>query len=148
MNSGSAGEEVFQAVSGLLNDSLKLWARIRPNEEARLIAAKGYLLLKDVDPRMAERLNGTLHLLARDVEGISRATGDTDVRPLPPAERHRLIFETWHGLRPGDSFVLLNDHDPKPLYYQFEAEHTGRFFWEELEMGPEVWRVRIGKKED
>lgn len=39
----------------------------------------------------------------------------------------------------------LNDHDPKPLYYQFEAEHAGQFTWEYLEQGPEVWRVRIGR---
>jgi uncharacterized protein (DUF2249 family) len=41
--------------------------------------------------------------------------------------------------------VLVNDHDPKPLRYQFEAEHAGEFTWEYLESGPEVWRVRIGR---
>ena len=35
---------------------------------------------------------------------------------------------------------------PKPLYYQFQAEHTGHFEWSYLETGPDVWRVRIGKK--
>ena len=41
--------------------------------------------------------------------------------------------------------MLVNDHDPKPLRYQFEAEHAGQFTWEYLESGPEVWRVRIGR---
>jgi uncharacterized protein (DUF2249 family) len=39
----------------------------------------------------------------------------------------------------------VNDHDPKPLYYQFDAEHSGAFTWDYLESGPETWRVRIGK---
>ncbi len=69
-----------------------------------------------------------------------------DVRTLIPAERHRLIFETWHHLQPGKSFVLVNDHDPKPLYYQFDAEHPGQFTWDYLESGPATWRVRIGRK--
>jgi len=68
-----------------------------------------------------------------------------DVRSEIPARRHELIFETYHGLADGNAFVLVNDHDPKPLYYQFDAEHTGQFTWEYLEQGPETWRVRIGR---
>lgn len=68
-----------------------------------------------------------------------------DVRNVAPRERHTLIFDTYKGLKPGDAFVLINDHDPRPLYYQFEAEHTGQFSWDYLEAGPEVWRVRIGR---
>ena len=41
--------------------------------------------------------------------------------------------------------VLVNDHDPKPLYYQFSFERAGTFTWRYLEEGPEVWRVEIGK---
>ncbi len=68
-----------------------------------------------------------------------------DVRTESPARRHKLIFETYHALGPGDSFVLINDHDPKPLYYQFAAEHPGAFEWEYLEQGPQTWRVRVGR---
>lgn len=68
-----------------------------------------------------------------------------DVREVVPRERHKLIFETFTGLKPGGAFVLINDHDPRPLYYQFQAEHTGRFSWDYLEQGPEIWRVRIGR---
>jgi uncharacterized protein (DUF2249 family) len=45
----------------------------------------------------------------------------------------------------GGGFVLVNDHDPKPLYYQFAAEHPDQFTWDYLEQGPEIWRVRIGR---
>jgi uncharacterized protein (DUF2249 family) len=68
-----------------------------------------------------------------------------DVRTEPPARRHELIFDTFAALPAGDVFELVNDHDPKPLYYQLEAEHTGQFTWEYLEQGPQVWRVRIGR---
>ena len=68
-----------------------------------------------------------------------------DVRPELPARRHQLIFETYGALRVGESFELVNDHDPKPLYYQFAAEHAGEFVWEPIEEGPETWRVRIGR---
>ena len=68
-----------------------------------------------------------------------------DVRSEPPARRHDLIFEWYHRLQPGEAYELVNDHDPKPLKYQFEAEHYGEFTWEYLEQGPEVWRVRIGR---
>lgn len=68
-----------------------------------------------------------------------------DVRQLIPMQRHSTIFSTWQNLAPGKSFVLINDHDPKPLYYQFDAEHHGKFTWDYIESGPETWRVRIGK---
>lgn len=68
-----------------------------------------------------------------------------DVRPMPPRERHPKIFGTWEELPPGESILLVNDHDPVPLYYQFAAEHEGTFRWEYLEQGPDVFRVRISK---
>jgi uncharacterized protein (DUF2249 family) len=68
-----------------------------------------------------------------------------DVRTIVPRERHPLIFTTFDGLQAGQAFRLVNDHDPKPLYYQFMAEHPGEVGWEYLEQGPEVWQVRISK---
>lgn len=68
-----------------------------------------------------------------------------DVRTTAPMHRHQLIFDNYDQLSAGESFVLVNDHDPKPLYYQLEAEQPGRFTWAYLEEGPDVWRVRIGR---
>lgn len=68
-----------------------------------------------------------------------------DVRQTPPAQRHPMIFGTFESLAPGDSFELVNDHDPKPLFYQFQAERSGQFEWEYLEQGPQTWRVKISK---
>ncbi|HEY8450277.1 MAG TPA: DUF2249 domain-containing protein [Bacillota bacterium] len=69
-----------------------------------------------------------------------------DVREVPPRERHPLIFRTFDALEEGAFFILINDHDPKPLYYQFQFERPGSFSWEYLEQGPERWRVAIGKE--
>lgn len=68
-----------------------------------------------------------------------------DVRIIPPREKHPTIFQTFEALSPGESFVLVNDHDPFPLRYQFEAERPGEFGWTYLEQGPQVWRVEISR---
>jgi uncharacterized protein (DUF2249 family) len=76
----------------------------------------------------------------------SQSNIDTiDVRTLVPAQRHATIFRLVNELSPGGRFVLVNDHDPKPLYYQLEAEYPKQFSWTYLERGPDVWRVEIGK---
>jgi uncharacterized protein (DUF2249 family) len=71
---------------------------------------------------------------------------ELDVRVIPPREKHPAIFATFDALQPGESFVLVNDHDPFPLRYQFEAERAGGFGWDYLESGPVVWRVRISRR--
>ena len=68
-----------------------------------------------------------------------------DVREVPPRERHPLIFQTFDGLAPGGTFILANDHEPRPLYYQFLHERADQFKWTYLEEGPEIWRVQIEK---
>lgn len=68
-----------------------------------------------------------------------------DVRSIAPRERHPLIFGTFDRLAAGQALLLVNDHDPKPLFYQFQAESPGEFTWDYLESGPEVWQVKIGK---
>lgn len=69
-----------------------------------------------------------------------------DVREITPRERHPKIFQTFDDLPAGDAFELVNDHDPKPLFYQFQAERSNTFSWDYLEEGPETWRVKIGKR--
>ena len=73
---------------------------------------------------------------------------ELDVRDLPPKQRHQQIFDRYENLDPNTAFVLVNDHDPKPLYYQFEAEKEDAFSWSYLQEGPDVWKVEIGKRGD
>jgi uncharacterized protein (DUF2249 family) len=69
-----------------------------------------------------------------------------DVRTIIPRERHPRIFDTFDRLGSGEAFELVNDHDPKPLLYQFKFERPDTFDWTYLEQGPQVWRVQIGKR--
>jgi uncharacterized protein (DUF2249 family) len=66
-----------------------------------------------------------------------------DVRTIAPPQRHPLIFGTFDLLAPGEAFEIVNDHDPLPLYFQFERLHLGEFEWNYLETGPSRWHVRI-----
>ncbi len=68
-----------------------------------------------------------------------------DVRPIPCSVKHPLIIRTWLELPVGNHFILLNDHDPVPLYYQFSAQWPGSFTWEYLAKGPDEFRVKITK---
>lgn len=68
-----------------------------------------------------------------------------DVRPIPCSIKHGLIIQTWLDLPVGDHFILLNDHDPVPLYYQFSAQWPGAFSWEHLVKGPDEFHVKITK---
>lgn len=68
-----------------------------------------------------------------------------DVRPIPCSVKHGLIIQKWLDLAVGDYFVLLNDHDPVPLRYQFSAEWPEAFSWEHLVKGPDEYRVKIMK---
>jgi len=68
-----------------------------------------------------------------------------DVRGIPCSVKHAQILERWRNLKIGDFFVLVNDHDPIPLRYQFEAEFRDSFTWEHLQKGPDVYEVKIAK---
>lgn len=74
---------------------------------------------------------------------MSATTTELDVRVIPPREKHPTIFSKVEALKAGDSLVIVNDHDPKPLRYQLDAEHAGVYGWTYEAQGPEVWRVKI-----
>jgi len=68
-----------------------------------------------------------------------------DVCNLTTQEKIRTIFEYFDALSEGESFIIKNDHDPKPLYFQLLTEKGDGFQWEYLESGPHIWQVRIGR---
>lgn len=71
---------------------------------------------------------------------------ELDARVIPPREKHPTIFRTFDSLTSGQTMILINDHDPRPLRYQLDAERPGIFNWTYQEEGPVVWRVRIDRK--
>ncbi len=66
-----------------------------------------------------------------------------DVREMPPWERHPKIFELFDSLQPGNTIELINDHDPRPLHYQFMMEREGQFEWSSHEEDTHKWVALI-----
>ncbi len=147
-------------VLSLLLQAATALARAGQADRACRLAAAAWAALREPRPDLAVKVTAALHGLARHAGGAPAQAGpaggnpavrtpasdpDLDVRDLPPARRHEAIFAAYHALAPGTGFVLVNDHDPKPLRYQFEAEHAGQFTWDYRQAGPQTWRVRIGR---
>ncbi|OBJ08320.1 DUF2249 domain-containing protein [Mycobacterium sp. 1465703.0] len=76
------------------------------------------------------------------------AANELDIRQLRKPDKHPRIFAKYAALQVGESFVLVNNHDPKHLHGEFEADYPGGYDWEYLDKGPTVWRIRIGKLSD
>jgi len=77
---------------------------------------------------------------------MSNFVVSVDARDYAPRDKHPVIFKTFEDLASGEKMELINDHDPRPLHYQFIMELPEQFEWESIEQGPEVWRVGITKK--
>lgn len=159
----STERDAVDALTRVLVRACRVLADVgRPHEAGRL-AADAWVVVRRGYPRQARHLDGVMHHIARREQQMDHASASAaacptrkvtsmatdervlDVRSEVPKRRHELIFLTFAELAPGDAYVLVNDHDPKPLRYQFEAENAGEFTWHYLEEGPEVWRVRIGR---
>ncbi|HEX7055877.1 MAG TPA: DUF2249 domain-containing protein [Bacilli bacterium] len=76
---------------------------------------------------------------------MSDVKATVKVTEYPPHLKHKVIFETFSGLQAGEAMEIINDHDPRPLKFQFEDQYPDHFTWEYLEKGPEVFRIKIGR---
>jgi uncharacterized protein (DUF2249 family)/TusA-related sulfurtransferase len=136
---------------------------VRTLEALEALPADGVLVQVNVRvpqfllPKLAERgfvheiqqqSPDLVHLFIRHApkENTAMTATELDVRAIPPRDKHPTIFRTFDALATGESFVLVNDHDPRPLRYQFEAERNGQYSWNYVESGPAVWRVAIAKR--
>jgi uncharacterized protein (DUF2249 family) len=45
-----------------------------------------------------------------------------DLRDVPPPRRHGKIHDAFADLAPGETLRIVNDHEPRPLYYEMKAE--------------------------
>ena len=101
-------------------------------------------LLRDLN-ELSRRGASNGHETETTAHGASEAVV-LDVRQMPPWERHPRIFEMIDGLKPGQALQLVNDHEPKPLYYQIMAERPGQFDWESREEAPRHWVAVITRR--
>jgi len=148
------GTDIAAALVSLLLDATKELAKSGQRDQAARLTASAWAVLQAERPELANKTTVALHRLvnSRNSESVTLSTSrhgnvdkELDVRSLAPAQRHADIFASYRNLAPGKGFVLINDHDPKPLQYQFEAEYKDQFTWDYLESGPKTWRVRIGR---
>lgn len=70
-----------------------------------------------------------------------------NVTLIEPRLKHPAIFKHFDALKEGEAFQILNDHDPKPLYYQLLSERGNIFSWTYIEQGPQWWKVQIKKND-
>lgn len=75
----------------------------------------------------------------------SNSAAELDVRGVRKPDKHPLIFKTYAELPVGGAFILINDHDPKHLHDEFEADHAGSYTWEYLNREMRDWRILITK---
>ncbi len=67
-----------------------------------------------------------------------------DIRAMGAcADRKAAVLATFDALSPGDSLYVVNDHVPNGLRRHFDEQRPGRFEWQLVEPGPEVFRVEI-----
>lgn len=62
---------------------------------------------------------------------------------LPPPVKHQTILATLDAIPQGYAALLINDHDPKPLLYQLDAEQPGAFSVEYQKSGPERFAILL-----
>lgn len=87
--------------------------------------------------------------VTRDVPIIPTETATDIILNIPvvePRHKHALIFNVFEQLKPGQTFIIHNNHDPKPVYHQLQATHGDGFTWEYLQQGPQWWDIRITAK--
>jgi len=65
-----------------------------------------------------------------------------DVRKLEGPQKHPTIHRMFDELEDGQALTIVNDHQPKPLYYELQAERPERFDAENYrayQAGDRVW---------
>ncbi len=62
--------------------------------------------------------------------------------------RHTAIFKSFEQLEIGDSFIIRNDHDPLPVYYQLKAINGPIVGWEYLKKEPQAWDIKVTKTKE
>lgn len=76
------------------------------------------------------------------------AMQELDVRIIPPKLKHPTIYQTLHALTVNEALRIINDHDPRPLRFELDADYPHAFKWKYIESGPDTWIVEIRKVVD
>lgn len=75
---------------------------------------------------------------------------ELDLRDVPPPERHPKIHAAFEALDAGEALTIVNDHEPRPLFYEFAAEvpDFDAEGYEVDQLGPTEFVATLPKKEE
>ncbi|MGH9604892.1 MAG: DUF2249 domain-containing protein [Terracidiphilus sp.] len=86
--------------------------------------------------------DSTLLVVAAGPAALS-GNPELDLREVPRPQRHPLVFSRFDALSIGESFEVINDHDPIPLNKQLNTMRPEQAEWTYIVRGPEMFRIRI-----
>ncbi len=57
-----------------------------------------------------------------------------------------VVLSHFDSLPVGEKMILINDSDPSYVFNELEEKRFGKFEWDYIEEGPDVWKVSLAKK--
>lgn len=76
---------------------------------------------------------------------MEKQNEELDLRPVERPRRHPLVFAKFDALEVGESFELINDHDPIPLHGQMDAMRPQQVNWEYIVREPGIFRIKVSR---
>lgn len=74
---------------------------------------------------------------------MTPVTVRVDVRGYPTWERHPRVFAAFDAMPVGSDLVVVSDHEPRPLRYEFDEQRGGAFVWEQRRLDEQLWHAVI-----
>lgn len=68
-----------------------------------------------------------------------------DLRVIISADKYRAAVTGFDSIKKGEKLQLINDNDLRSMFYQLSSEMNGRFYWQYVESGPDIWKINIKK---
>ena len=57
-----------------------------------------------------------------------------------------VVLSHFDSLPVGEKMILINNSDPSYVFIELEDKRYGKFEWDYIEEGPDVWKVSLAKK--
>ena len=139
-----SGRVASQPVDNATVTIYALFGRITILRDEKSVSMKAGEVLwieRNALDRIEAHEDSTLLVVGVGAESLSEE--ELDLRAVEHFQRHPLVFQKFDGLSIGQSFVLINDHDPIPLHGQMEAMRPHQLTWEYIVRGPGIFRIRV-----
>ncbi|MFA5576812.1 MAG: DUF2249 domain-containing protein [Tissierellaceae bacterium] len=74
------------------------------------------------------------------------STLQIDTRGYEIEDINDIVIKSFDHLPVGEKMVLINDYNPINLFNELEDRRFGKFEWDYMEEGPDIWKVSLAKK--